>query len=133
MLTIDAQLHAYERNHPGRPWHAVLAGPPEVTGEQTVAMMDANGVDGAILISAFTMYRYDASYAVAVRNRFPHRFALIKPVDPANPAVSDVIADWKRTPFDAITCCWCAVDIMKTRPIRASIACSRKPRGCRCR
>ena len=20
MLTIDAQVHAYERNHPGRPW-----------------------------------------------------------------------------------------------------------------
>ncbi|MGA2945274.1 MAG: hypothetical protein ABSE50_24910, partial [Xanthobacteraceae bacterium] len=69
MPIIDAQVHAYERNHPGRPWHAVLAGPPEVTGEQMVAAMDANGVDGAILISAFTMYRYDASYAVSVRNR----------------------------------------------------------------
>ncbi len=98
MPIIDAQLHAYERDHPGRPWHAVLAGPPEVTGEQTVAMLDAEGVDGAILISAFTMYRYDASYAVSVRNRYPRRFALIKPVDPANPAVGEVIADWKRTP-----------------------------------
>ncbi len=98
MPIIDAQVHAYERNHPGRPWHAVLAGPPEVTGEQMVAAMDENGVDGAILISAFTMYRYDSSYAVAVRNRYPHRFALIKPVDPANPAVAEVIADWKRMP-----------------------------------
>jgi len=95
--TIDAQLHAYERNHPGRPWHAVLTGPPEVTGDQTVAMMDQVGVDGAILISAFTMYRYDASYALEVYKRHPGRFALIKPVDPANPAVGDVIADWKRT------------------------------------
>ncbi len=98
MLTIDAQLHAYERNHPGRPWHAVLAGPPEVTGDQTVAMLDANGVDGAILISAFTMYRYDASYALEVYKKHPSRFALIKPVDPVDPAVADVIADWKRTP-----------------------------------
>ena len=98
MPIIDAQVHAYERNHPGRPWHAVLAGPPEVTGEQMVAAMDANGVDGAILISAFTMYRYDASYAVSVRNRFPGRFGLIKPVDPANPSVAEVIAEWKRTP-----------------------------------
>src|SRR6202050_585918 len=98
MLTIDAQVHAYERNHPGRPWHAVLAGPPEVTGDQMVAEMDKTGVDGAILISAFTMYRYDASYAVAVRDRHPGRFALIKPVDPDNPAVADMIADWKRTP-----------------------------------
>jgi L-fuconolactonase len=98
MLTIDAQVHAYERDHPGRPWHAVLAGPPEVTGDQMVAEMDKTGVDGAILISAFTMYRYDASYAVAVRNHHPGRFALIKPVDPDNPAVADMIADWKRTP-----------------------------------
>ena len=97
-MLIDAQLHAYERNHPGRPWHAVLAGPPEATGDQTVDMLDANGVDGAILISAFTMYRYDASYALEVHRKHPGRFALIKPVDPADPAVADIIADWKRTP-----------------------------------
>ena len=69
MMTIDSQVHAYERNHPGRPWHGVLAGPPEVTGDQMVAHMDAAGVDGAILVSAFTMYRYDASYALEVRER----------------------------------------------------------------
>ena len=98
MLTIDAQVHAYERNHPGRPWHAVLTGPPEVTGDQMVAEMNAVGVDGAILVSAFTMYRYDASYAVAVQKRHPDRFAVVKPVDPANPAAAEIIADWKRTP-----------------------------------
>jgi L-fuconolactonase len=98
MPIIDAQLHCYERDHPGRPWHAVLTGPSEVTGDQTVAAMDAAGVDGAILVSAFTMYRYDASYALEVRERHPDRFALIKPVDPADPAVAEIIADWKRTP-----------------------------------
>ena len=98
MATIDAQLHAYEADHPGRPWHAVLAGPPEATGEQTVAVLDASGVDGAILVSAFTMYRYDPSYAVAVRNRYPDRFALVRPVDPSDPATPDIMAEWKRTP-----------------------------------
>jgi predicted TIM-barrel fold metal-dependent hydrolase len=98
MPIIDAQLHAYERDHPGRPWYAALTGPPEATGDQTVSVLEAAGVDGAILVSAFTMYRYDASYAVEVRNRYPGRFALVKPVDPANPAVADVIAEWKRTP-----------------------------------
>ena len=98
MPIIDAQLHAYERDHPGRPWHAVLTGPPEATGEQTVTVLDEAGVDGAILVSAFTMYRYDASYAVEVRNRYPGRFALVRPVDPANPTVADVIAEWKHTP-----------------------------------
>ena len=58
MLTLDAQVHAYERNHPGRPWRDVLTGPSEVTGDQMVAAMDAVGVDGAILVSPFSMYRF---------------------------------------------------------------------------
>ena len=98
MLTIDAQVHAYERDHPGRPWAAVLTGPPEVTGDDMVEAMDAVGVDGALLISPFTMYRYDASYAVEVRNKYPGRFGLIKPVNPSDPAVGETIADWARTP-----------------------------------
>lgn len=98
MPIIDAQVHAYERDHPGRPWHAVLTGPPEVTGDQMVRAMDEVGVDGAILVSAFTMYRFDASYAVEVQRAHPGRFALIKPVDPTDPDVAATIADWKRTP-----------------------------------
>ena len=97
MTTIDAQVHAYERNHPGRPWHAVLHGPPEVTGDDMIAAMNSVSVDGALLVSPWTLYRYDASYAIAVRNAHPGRFALIKPVDPADPAVADTIADWKTT------------------------------------
>ena len=98
MPTIDAQVHAYERDHPGRPWAAVLHGPPEVTGDQMVAAMDAVGVDGALLVSPFTMYRYDASYAIEVRAKHPGRFALIKPVDPSDPGVAETIAQWKATP-----------------------------------
>ena len=98
MLTIDAQVHAYERDHPARPWAAVLTGPAQVTGDDMVAAMDAVGVDGALLVSPFTMYRYDASYAIEVRNQYPDRFALIKPVDPSDPAVAETVADWARTP-----------------------------------
>jgi L-fuconolactonase len=97
MVTIDAQVHAYERDHPGRPWAAVLPGPPEVTGDDMVAAMDAVGVDGALLVSPFTMYRYDASYVIAVHAAHPGRFGLIKPVDPTDPAVADTIADWAAT------------------------------------
>ena len=97
MLTIDAQVHAYERDHPGRPWAAVLHGPPEVTGNDLVAAMDAVGVDGAVLVSAFTMYRYDASYAMDVYAAHPGRFALVKPVDPTDPGVAETIADWAKT------------------------------------
>jgi predicted TIM-barrel fold metal-dependent hydrolase len=98
VLTIDAQVHAYERNHPDRPWAAVLAGPPEVTGDQMVAAMDAAGVDGAILVSPFTLYRYDPSYALEVYAKHPGRFALVKPVAPSDPAVAETVAEWAATP-----------------------------------
>src|ERR1700719_3570039 len=97
MLTIDAQVHAYERNHTGRPWLGTLHGPPEVTGNDMVTAMDAVGVDGALLVSPFSMYRYDASYALQVHAAHPGRFGLIKPVDPTDPGVADTIADWKAT------------------------------------
>ncbi len=97
MPTIDVQVHAYERNHPRRPWAAVLAGPPEVTGDQMVAAMDTVGIDGALLVSPFSLYRYDASYALEVHAKHPGRFGLIKPVDPTDPGVADTIADWAAT------------------------------------
>ena len=97
MRTIDAQVHAYERNHPGRPWLATLHGPAEVTGDDMVAAMDSVGVDGALLVSPFAMYGYDASYAIEAHATHPRRFGLIKPVDPTNPKVGDTIADWKAT------------------------------------
>ena len=97
MLTIDAQVHAYERDRPGRPWLAALQGPAEVTGDQMVAAMDRVRVDGAILVSPFTMYGYDASYAREVYVRHKRRFGLIKPVDPGDPAVAEIIADWAAT------------------------------------
>jgi predicted TIM-barrel fold metal-dependent hydrolase len=98
MPTIDAQVHAYERNHPARTWAGVLHGPPEVTGDQMVAAMDAVGVDGAVLVSPFSLYRYDASYALQVHAQHPDRFGLVKPVDPTDAAVAETIADWAATP-----------------------------------
>jgi L-fuconolactonase len=98
MIIIDSQVHAYERNHPGRPWAGVLTGPAEVTGDDMVAAMDAVGVAGAVLVSPFTMYGYDASYALAVHRRHSGRFGLVKPVDPNDPAVAEIIADWAATP-----------------------------------
>ena len=94
MPTIDAQVHAYERDCPGRPWAGTLPGPLEVTGNDMAAAMDAVGVDAAVLISPFALYRYDASYALEVNAAHPGRFALIKPVDPTDPAVGETIAEW---------------------------------------
>jgi predicted TIM-barrel fold metal-dependent hydrolase len=98
MAIIDSQIHAYEANTPKRPWHSTPNWPPHVTGDEMVAAMDAVGVDGAIFVSAFGLYQFDASYAVQVQKAHPDRFAIVKPVNPADPAVADVIAEWKKQP-----------------------------------
>jgi len=98
MPIIDSQVHAYEANTPKRPWKNVPNWPPSATGDEQVAAMDKLGIDGAIFISAFSMYGYDASYAVEVQKKHPGRFGIVKPVNPDDPAVADVIADWKKTP-----------------------------------
>ena len=61
MAIIDSQVHAYEANTPTRPWHHVPNWPAHVTGDEMVEAMDKVGVDGAIFISAFSLYQYDAS------------------------------------------------------------------------
>src|SRR5580658_9416360 len=97
MPVIDSQVHCYERNHPGRPWVGTLTGPAEATGDQMVAAMDAVGVDGAVLVSPFAMYRFDASYVLSVRAAHHTRFGLVKPVDSTDPAVAETIAGWAAT------------------------------------
>ena len=135
MPTIDAQVHAYERNHPGRPWAGALQGPPEVTGDQMVAAMDAVGVDGAILVSPFSLYRYDASYALEVHAKHPDRFALVKPVDPTRPGVwRETIADVGGHAGHGRRAHHAEPRAHPTTPpIPASIASSRPPRATRCR
>ncbi|PKB71595.1 MAG: hypothetical protein BZY87_04925 [SAR202 cluster bacterium Io17-Chloro-G6] len=96
--TIDVQVHAYERNKPERPWSGFLQGPDEVTGDDMVAAMDAVGVDGALLISPFSLYRYDASYVLDVYAAHPGRFGLIRPFDPQSETVADEIAQWAARP-----------------------------------
>ena len=96
--TIDCQVHCYERNRPERPWQGHLEGPDEVTGDAMVAAMDAVGVDGAILISPFSLYRYDASYILEVYDKHPGKFGLVRPFDPQSETVAAEVAEWAATP-----------------------------------
>jgi predicted TIM-barrel fold metal-dependent hydrolase len=97
MPVIDVQVHAYEHNHPGRPWVSQLHGPASANGEEMVAAMDAVGVDGAIIVSTFNLYRYDPSYALEVYAKYPDRFRVVKPIDATDPGVEDVVKDWAKT------------------------------------
>src|SRR5215831_3290213 len=96
MAVMDVQVHAYERDHPGRPWVGHLHGPQSANGDEMIAAMDAVGVDGAIIVSTFNLYRYDPSYALEVYAKYPDRFRVVKPIDVTDPAIDDVCADWAK-------------------------------------
>ncbi len=97
MPVIDVQVHPYERNHPGRPWAGDAHGLPSASGSEMVAAMDSVGVDAAIMVSSFNLYRYDPSYALQVYAAYPDRFRVVTPVDAADPAIGDVVAAWAAT------------------------------------
>src|SRR3984885_3201275 len=97
MPVIDVQVHAYERNHPERPWAGHLHGPQSANGEEMVAAMDAVGVDASIIVSTFNLYRYDPSYALEVYRKYPERFRVVQPIDVTDPAIDDVVAEWAKT------------------------------------
>jgi predicted TIM-barrel fold metal-dependent hydrolase len=63
-----------------------------------VAAMDRVGVDGAIMVSSFSAYEYDPSYALEVYNTYPDKFRVVTPVDATDPAIDDVVAKWAATP-----------------------------------
>ena len=99
MAIIDSQVHAYAANTPQRPWRKPPHDwPDHVTGEEMVGAMDAVGVDGAIMVSPNSLYGYDASYSVDMQRAYPGRFAIVKPVNPNDPAVDEIISEWKKTP-----------------------------------
>ena len=60
--------------------------------------MNSVGVDGAIMVSSFSAYEYDPSYALEVYNAYPDKFRVVTPVDATDPAIDDVVAKWAATP-----------------------------------
>lgn len=97
MQVMDAQVHAYERDHPGRPWAGRLPGAASATAEEMVSAMDATGVDGAILVSPLSLYRFDPGYALEAYRAHPDRFRVVKPIDPADPALRADLDRWSTT------------------------------------
>ena len=63
-----------------------------------VAAMDAVGVDGAILISPFSLYGYDPSYILGVYGQHPGKFGLVRPFDPNSESIDQDVDEWTSTP-----------------------------------
>ena len=95
---IDSQVHAYEANNPSRPWQGFLQGPAQATGDDMVKAMGEVGVDGALLVSPFSLYDYDASYALEVHRAHPDKFGLIKPFNVKSETIREDLLEWASIP-----------------------------------
>src|ERR1700684_3742750 len=98
MPIIDVQVHPFDRNHPGRPWASPSHGLDSASGEEMIAAMNSVGVDGAIMVSSFSAYEYDPSYALEVYKKYPQKSRVATRVDAPEPGITDGVAKWPPTP-----------------------------------
>jgi L-fuconolactonase len=96
MTVVDAQVHVWEADSPGRPWDREaldrylartrltgreLDGTEVVTYDDLLARMDAIGVDAAVLVTFGAYYPLDNSYALEAATAHPDRFAAVARLD----------------------------------------------------
>ena len=91
MQIVDAQVHVWERDHPGRPWNedaaarfvgflaslGIEADLAPVTDVDLLARMEEAGVDRTVLTPQATLYGHDDSYVLEAAARHPDRFAVV--------------------------------------------------------
>ena len=106
---IDAQVHIWAADGPEFPWRIDTGDPgldararahysDEIfTAERVVAEMDAAGVDAAVFVNP-AMYQGDLRFALEVARRYPGRFGIVGPVDPAAADLEETIHAWLNAP-----------------------------------
>jgi L-fuconolactonase len=106
---IDAQVHCWATDSEDFPWNTELSSrlPPAVrtqfmerpvTAPELIAMMNAVGVDGALLTSP-TVYGIDHSYAFAAAAAYPGRFGVVAPLYPSTPDVESRVFGFRDQPY----------------------------------
>jgi L-fuconolactonase len=66
---------------------------PPLTGEQLIQMMDACGIDRALLVQTYFTYHFDNRYMVDCAHRWPSRFESVCVIDQLAPDAPDVLSD----------------------------------------
>lgn len=103
MTTTDAQLHVWEADRPDRPWnHPHQPQLPEpFTFQDAIAMLDANGIDRAVLVpplvSGFNNTTANA-YALDAAAAHPDRFVVMGRFDPRPADAHERLEGWLEQP-----------------------------------
>jgi L-fuconolactonase len=93
MPLFDAHVHIWTHD-PAHPFAPGATPPPSPALPDTLlALMDAHGVEGAVLVQPI-QYRWDNRYVAAVLRAHPRRFAGVCRVDPQDPEAPDHLRRW---------------------------------------
>lgn len=98
-LIVDAQIHLWKANTPDRPWAPGMQAqlPEPMTIERIVPIMDAGGVDQAVIVPpTLEGWRYD--YGQEAARRHPGRFATMARVDLANAKEAERLPLLRKAP-----------------------------------
>ncbi len=82
-MIVDAHVHVWVQNPAQYPWQPIGGYIPESEApvEKLLSIMDANGVDGAVLVQP-TPYGWDNRYLLDCARNYPDRFRSVCLVDP---------------------------------------------------
>jgi L-fuconolactonase len=98
-MITDAQVHLWPENGPQYPWPEGTAPdlPEAMTAERFIPMMDALGIDRAI-IAPPAVSGFDPGYAIACAEKYPARLAVTSRWDFADPAGIEKLPSWLDKP-----------------------------------
>ncbi len=103
-MIIDSHVHVWVQQPEKYPWQPIGGYVPEneASVEMLLAVMDAAGVEGAVLVQP-TPYGWDNSYLLDAAERYPDRFRCVCLVDPLDESRSAKLCNgwWMSTILQA--------------------------------
>lgn len=97
MKIYDSQFHCFYSDAPEHPWPAgaVTRHGKEFTIEQALALMDKNGVEGAVLVPP-SWNGWDNEYSLRAARQWPKRFGVMGRFDITWPDAPERLKSWRE-------------------------------------
>jgi predicted TIM-barrel fold metal-dependent hydrolase len=96
-MTIDTHVHIVSPDQQRYPRNLDPANSSwvlDMSGEMMLELMEASGIDRAMLVQAYSAYQYDNNYVADAALSHPDRFVSVCIVDPTRPDAADRLSYW---------------------------------------